>query len=570
MSQRRIGVFICHCGGNISDFLDVEKVRNAVSTQEGVVLAKTSMFTCSDASQQEIIDDIKNEKLDGLVVASCSPKLHLHTFRGTAERAGLNPYQYIQVNLREQCSWVHRTEWEQATEKAIRLVKGGIARCRYSEPLSSYRVNTTPRALVVGGGVAGLRASLALSELGLSVFLIERTEQVGGWTGKWKRMFPHDRLGYEIVNSLKDQISRNEKITVFTDAELVEKKGSVGNFTAKIRLRDQDVIQLEVGAIIVTTGFDIYQPPAGEFGYGEEGVLLLPEFRELIDNSEGGIRYNGRTVKDVVYIYCVGSRQNPDEGGKNPYCSRYCCSTAVHTALCAHKVDAGLHQFHIYRDMRTYGQYELLYEEACANGSAFLCYVPEKPPLVERINGDLRVTVSDQLLSGENVEIPADLVVLVAGMIPRRNEKLINVLKLPVGKDGFFNEIHPKLRPVETVVDGIFIAGTAQGPKNLPESVASALSAVSKSAGLLMKGYVDLDPFIAVVDPDRCAWCGECLAACQYEAITTIAAEDKEIAQVDSSLCKGCGTCVPACPRDAIDLRGYTDAQITAAIDAFA
>ena len=569
MSQKRIGVFICHCGGNISDYVDVEKVRESVSSEEGVILAKASMFTCSDASQQEIIDDIKSEKLDGLVVASCSPKLHLYTFRGTAKHAGLNPYQYVQVNLREQCSWVHRTDWEQATGKAIHLVRGGIARCRHSEPLSSYRMKTTPKVLVVGGGVAGLRSALALSQLGLYVYLIEKEEHVGGWTGKWGRMFPHNRLGVEIINKLKEQISQNEKITVFTGAELVEKKGSVGNFTVKIKVQDKDFIQVEAGAIIVTTGFDIYQPARGEFGYGEEGVLLLPEFRELIDKSSGELSYNGRIVRNIVYIYCVGSRQNPDAGGRNLYCSRYCCCTAVHTALCAHKVDPDLHQFHLYRDMRTYGQYELLYEEACANGSAFLCYEPDKPPLVERVNGNLRVTVSDKLLSGESVEIPADLVVLVAGMVPRKNKQLIDVLKLPVGKDGFFNEIHPKLRPVETVVDGIFIAGTAQGPKNLPECVASALSGVSKSAGLLMKGYVDLDPFIAVVDPDLCTWCGECLAACQYDAIKEITTGDKQIAQIDGSLCKGGGTCVPACPAGAIDLKGYTDAQITATIDAF-
>ncbi len=570
MNQRRIGVYICHCGGNISDYVDVEKVRDAVKNEEGVVLAKTSMFTCSDAAQQEIIDDINSEKLDGMVVASCSPKLHLYTFRGAAERAGLNPYMYVQVNLREQCSWVHRAEREHATEKGIHLVRAGIARCRNSEPLSSFRMETTPKVLVVGGGVAGLRSALALADLGLHVFVVEKTGQVGGWTAKWGRMFPHDKLGFEIIGKLKEQISGNENVTVFTNAEVVEKKGSIGNFAVKIKLPDNDSLQLNVGAIVVTTGFEVYQPAKGEYGYGEEGVLLLPEFRELIDKSDGAIMYNGRRVKDIVYIYCVGSRQNPNEGGKNLYCSRYCCTTTVHTALCAHKADPDIHQFHLYRDMRTYGQYELLYDEACAKGSAFLCYEPDKPPVVKRANGKLCVTVSDRLLSGEDVEIPADMVVLVVGMVPRKNEELIDVLKLPVGKDGFFNEIHPKLRPVETVVDGIFIAGTAQGPKNLPESVASALSAASKSAGLLMKGYVDLDPFIAEVDAEKCTWCGECVAACQYDAITKIAAGDKEVARIDSSLCKGGGACIPVCPQDAIDLKGYTDKQITATIDALA
>jgi heterodisulfide reductase subunit A len=570
MSLKRIGVFICYCGGNISDSVDVEKVREAVSTEAGVALAKTSMFTCSDATQQEIIDDVRNEKLDGLVVASCSPKLHLHTFRSVAERSGLNPYQYVQVNLREQCSWVHRTEREQATEKAIHLVRGGIARCLQSEALSSLRIETTPKALVIGGGVAGLRSAAALSDLGLHVYLIEKEAYVGGWTGRWGKMFPHNRSGREIIGSLKEEIRKRENITVFTDAELMEKSGSVGNFNVKIQIHGRDEIQVNVGAILVTTGFEIYQPAPGEFGYGEDGVLLLPEFRELVDNSSGALLHNGRAVRNIVYIYCVGSRQNPDEGGQNLYCSRYCCSTAVHTALCAQNSDSDLRQYHIYRDMRTYGQYELLYEEACSKGSAFLCYTPDKPPLVERANGNLHVTVHDQLIAGENVEIAADIVVLVTGMVPRKNAKLVDVLKLPVSKDGFFNEIHPKLRPVETVVDGIYIAGAAQGPKNIPESVASALSAVSKSAGLLMKGYVDLDPFVAVVDSNLCTWCGECLAACQYGAVEKIPFEGREIARIDGNLCKGGGACLPVCPENAIDLKGYTDTQIKAVIEALA
>ncbi len=567
MIEAKIGVFICYCGGNISDYVDVERVRDTVANETGVAVAKTHMFTCSDAAQDEIIKDIHNENLTALVIASCSPKLHLFTFRSMTERAGLNPYRYIQVNLREQCSWAHRNDAQNATVKAIKLVRAGIAKARLSEPLTTLRIDTKPNALVVGAGVGGLRAALALSDLGLTVFLLEREDVVGGWTGKWGKMFLHNQSGVEIVDELLSQVKARENITLFTNAELVEKSGSMGDFSVKIRVDESDYISLEVGAIIVASGFEVYQPDEGEFGYGLDGVIRLPEFKEMLTGSNGGLKYNGKNVRNIVYIYCVGSRQLE---GEHQYCSRYCCNAAVHQAICAHEVDPDLHQFHLFRDMRTYGKHEVLYEEASRANSVFLRYEEENPPVVERLNGRLKVKVSDQLLGGEEIEIGADMVVLVTGMVPRKDDRLVDVLKLPVGIDGFFNEIHPKLRPVETVVDGVFIVGTAQGPKTMAETVTSALAGVSKSAELLMKGYAELDPFVATLDPNRCTWCVECTQACPYNAIEKVSADGKEVAQVVQSLCKGGGTCVPVCPENAIDLRGYTSAQIEGMIDALA
>ena len=567
--DRRIGVYICHCGGNISDYVNVERVREAIKDEPGVTVAKTTMFACSDAAQEEMVQDIKNENLNGLVVASCSPKLHLFTFRGVAERAGLNPYQYIQVNLREQDSWAHQHDKDRATEKGIRLVRAGIANCSLTTPLSTMRIETKPGVLVIGAGVTGMRAALALSDMNLAVHLIERSDQAGGWTGRWDKMFPNDKRSAEVVATLHEQIRQRDNITLFTNAELVEKGGTVGDFTVTAQVRQTETITLNVGAIIVATGFDTYAPSAGEFGYGEEGIITLPEFKDLVDKSNGSLMYNGRSVKNIVYIYCVGSRQHEGDN-PNEYCSRYCCTATVHTALGVQEKFAGLNQYHLYRDIRTYGKYELIYENALRKGSIFIRYDDEAPPVVARSDGRLSVTVKDQLIGGEEIEINPDLVVLVTGMVPRENARLTDVLKLPVGRDGFFNEIHPKLRPVETVIDGVFIAGTSQGPKTLAESVASGLAAVSKSAALLLKGYVDLEPLIAKVDPERCVWCDKCTQACPYGAIERITCEGKEIAHIIPALCKGGGACVPVCPENAIDLEGYTDAQVRAMIDSLA
>ncbi|NQU06545.1 MAG: CoB--CoM heterodisulfide reductase iron-sulfur subunit A family protein [Calditrichaeota bacterium] len=571
--KRRIGVYTCHCGGNISDYVDVEQVRDAVKDDPEVVISKNVMFACSDATQQEIIEDIKKEKLDGLVVASCSPMLHLQTFKAVARRANLNPYQYTQVNLREQCSWTHRNDMEKATEKGIKLVRAGIARTRLTEPLTNIRIETKPKTLVIGAGVAGLRAALALADLGLAVFIVEKESEVGGWTKKWGKMFPDNRLGNDTIEYLLAQVKQRENITLFTDAELIEKGGNVGDFSIKIRVKEGETVSLDVGAIIVASGFDSYEPFDGEYGYGLQGVVTLPQFKEMVDKSNGSLNFNGRQVKNIAYIYCVGSRQPEDGNLENPnlYCSRYCCSAAVHIASCVADVDPGIKQYHLYRDMRTYGKYEVMFENAGKKKSLFIRFDDESPPPeVKESNGALIVKVNDALDGGEEIEIGVDLTVLVTGMTPRKNDDLTNVLKIPIGLDGFYNEIHPKLRPVETVVDGVFISGASQGPKTLAESVTSSLSAVSKSAALLMKGYVDLEPFIAEVDTDRCIWCGECEKSCPYRAIEKVVCDTKEVATIIPALCKGGGVCIPDCPENAIEIKGYTDLQIKSMINALA
>jgi heterodisulfide reductase subunit A2 len=569
--ERRIGVFVCYCGGNISDYVDVEKVREEVAREPGVIIAKTHMFTCSDAAQQEMIDDIEAAELDGLVVASCAPSLHMHTFRGMAERAGLNPYRYVHVNLREQCSWAHTDDKKGATEKAIHLVRAGIAKCALTHPLNPLRVATKPRVLVIGAGVAGMRASLSLADMGLDVYLIEKEEKPGGWSLQAGRMGPEGQLGSDVVTTLSRRIQEHDRIVLYTQAELIEKTGSIGDFNVKINVKGEEV-PLNVGAIVVTTGFTPYLPAKGEYGWGADGVVDLVKFRQML--TEGRLEYRGKPLRDVVFIYCVGSRQDETKSCPEPnrYCSRYCCTAATYTAVILHGLETEakrtVNQYHLYRDIRTYGSLETVYEEARHGGALFLRWEPDNPPVVEEAGGRLSVTVRDTLDGSEEIEIGADLVVLVTGMEPRENDKLNQVLKVPESADGFYREIHPKLRPVETVIDGVFIAGAAQSPKTMSESVTSALAAAAKTGGLLKKGYVDLEPLVAQVDAEKCTWCGECLKACPYHAIEKVVCDDKEVAMVIASLCKGAGPCVPVCPNDAIAVEGFRNDQILAMIDA--
>ena len=580
MSGRRIGGYVCQCGGNIGDYVSVDDVVAAVQSEPDVVVARTAMFTCSDATQQEIIKDIEEQKLDGIVVASCSPKLHTFTFRDVAKRAGLNPYEYTQVNIREQCSWTHTDDKAGATEKAARLVRAGIAHTRLTEPLEPIVVQTLPKVVVIGGGIAGLRAALGLAEIGLAAFVVEKEQQLGGWVGDFGEMYPHGKSGRQVTQGLVEKVREHPAITTFTNAEVVGKSGSFGNYEVAIRINREpaETVTVQAGSIIVATGFDTYRVSDGEFGYGLEGVITLPDFKQLVDAQDGPLRYRGRPVRSIVYIYCVGSRQ--PEGNK--YCSRYCCTAAVHSSL---KVKGPVRQYHLYRDIRSYGKYELLYNESREKGALYLRFPDDEPPVVAEAEAregaggtaakasagsagyGLTVNTRDLLTGGEELTIPADLVVLVTGMVPRQNDDLVKVLKLPVGADGFFNEIHPKLRPVETVVDGVFICGACQSPKNLGESVASGLAAVSQSASILKRGYAELDPLIAVVDAEACEWCGLCLEACPYDAPRQIDDNGKAVAAIDRTACKGCGGCVPVCPRNAIDLLGYTDAQIRAMID---
>ncbi|MBP9003365.1 MAG: CoB--CoM heterodisulfide reductase iron-sulfur subunit A family protein [Candidatus Hydrogenedentes bacterium] len=573
-SSPKIGVFVCHCGGNIADYVDVEAVARAVANEPGVYLARDQVFSCSDAAQQDMIDVITADQLDGIVIASCSPKLHMHTFRNMAGRGGMNPYQYVHVNLREQCAWAHRDDREAATRKAIALVKAGIAKCRLTRPLEPLSLKTTPAVVIIGAGIAGLRSALALSDLGIRVYLVEKSDRVGGYVGQWHALFPDDVDGARLVDQLLEQIRQRDNITLYTGAELVDKTGVVGGFTLTIRQANGNNDVIQAGAIIVATGTALYQPASGELGYGHPQVTTLDAFKRHVESiATGSLTWDGKPVRTVAYIYCVGNRQKKSASCPNPntYCGRFCCSATVHTSAWVSRRFPEVRQYHLFRDMRAYGRNELLYEEARNAGAVFIRFEENEPPTVTPSDDtNLLVTVKDQLTGGETLELPVDLVVLVTGPVPARNESLQQLLKLPLSKEGFFKEIHLKLRPVETVIDGVFIAGSCQSPKNLEESAGSGLAAVSKAAALLLKGSVNKEPLVARVDPEACAWCGQCDAACPYGAIECVNENGHEVARVIETLCKGEGACVPVCPKDAVFVEGCTDAQIRAMIDSLA
>jgi heterodisulfide reductase subunit A len=584
--QSRIGVYICHCGGNISDYVDVKKIADEIGKEGNVVVAKDVMFACSDSSQTEMVEDVKAKKLDKLIVASCSPRLHEVTFRNVSQRAGLNPYTYCHVNIREQSSWAHTNDREGATRKALRQIRSALAYSRLSEPLQGIRAESTRAVLVVGGGVAGLRAAIDLANTGIAVHLVEKEPSLGGRVPQLSNVYPRGESGLEIVKTLVDEVLSKENVAIYTNSEIASVDGYVGNFEVKINTKTHldgiqtvrgadallaqerpEFIQIKVGCIIVATGFDPYEPKVGEFGYGlHKGVFALQQLQTAIDS--GALDH----VRDIAFIYCVGSRETPtqEKPDANTYCSRYCCNATMNASLSLLRKMKGVHVYHIYRDIRTYGLNESLYEQASKEGIIFLKFTEENPPTVSEKDGKLLVKVKDLLTPlDEEMELPVDIVVLVTGMLPRRyNEKLYSMLKISKGKDKFLLEIHPKLKPVETAIAGVYIAGTAQAPRDIPETLASAEAAACKAANIALKKELILEPYVAHVNAQNCSLNRECIRECKYDAIEIKENADVQKAWVNAARCTGCGACVAVCPTGAIELRGLGNEQIKAMIKA--
>ncbi|MBN1950004.1 MAG: CoB--CoM heterodisulfide reductase iron-sulfur subunit A family protein [Bacteroidales bacterium] len=574
--KQRIGLYICHCGGNISDYVNVEEIGKLMQKEDGVLISKDVMFTCADSNQKDMIQDIREKNLDAIVVASCSPKLHLHTFQEVAKRAGLNPSNYVQVNIREQCSWPHSDKPKDATMKAVGLIQAGVKRVAYSESLENIEVEVKSTVLVVGAGISGMRSSIELARLGYEVYLVEKESVVGGHVAELEQVFMSGQNGKKIINDLYEQVKSYSNITLFTNAVMENVSGSIGNFSVDVRIKPREEISgqkeetltLHAGAVLVATGFDPYQPKEGEYGYGTmPSVVTLPEFNEMIRNNPGKLVHNSRQIRKVSFIYCVGNRQNK---GENKYCSRHCCTSTIHTSIQIREKYKDITSFHLYRDIRTYGKQEVLFEKSSRQGDIYIRFDEKEPPQIEQQGKKTLIRVTDYLTEKRELELEADLVVLVTGMEARKDSTDISAkFKIPIGNDKFFNEIHPKLKPVETVIKGVFIGGSCQGPKNITESVQSSLAATAKINALLGSGKIQLAPIIARVNQDACTWCGKCAEVCDYDSLVKTTAANREVALVNRATCAGCGICAPVCPENAIDLAQYTDSEIESMIDGF-
>jgi len=653
----KLGVYTCYCGGNISHVVNCEQVAKKLGGMPDVVISRTNMSLCSDAGQSQIEQDIKELGVNRVVIGACAPMLHEQTFRGTVMRAGLNPYLYYHVGLREQDSWVHANDQQGATQKALRLMAAGVAKARLLKALEPIRLEAEKRAIVIGGGVAGLRSALDIARQGLQVVLVEKSPFLGGRMAQLETVFPTGGDARSLLHDLIDEVVKHSNITIFTLAQVAGVSGYVGNFTLQIcqhsrgvntenneallaacrqeipddfnyGLNNRKIIyraypgcypplpavdwenyngepllidggkpivlqdtpktfDVNVGAIVVATGFDPYQPRQGEYGYGElKDVITLPEMiRHLaLSKSSEHLRWNGHPVRDVALIHCVGSREiegvdEPQEDGQvNNYCSRVCCTATLHMTEELQRYFPELNIYDLYQDIRTYGRgHEEYYNRALEDGVRFFRYHgEERPEVTAAPAGDTHpvlVKVKDALTYGEQIDIPVDLVVLAVGMMARDIDDLVKMLKVSRGNDRFLLEVHPKLRPVETAVNGVVLAGTAQGPMNIQESISAASAAAAKVVSLLGQGKVELQPFVAAVDVEKCNGTGACVEACDYEdaiALKTFEQNGKEVrrAVVTPANCTGCGACVSVCPNRAVDVQGWTLAQYEAMVEA--
>mgnify|MGYP000108934267 CR=1 FL=1 len=648
----RIGVYVCHCGTNIAGVVNVEEVVEYIKKIPGVVVARHYVYMCSEAGQNLIKQDIKEHKLNRVVVASCSPNLHENTFRRAVAEAGLNPYYFQMANIREHCSWVTEDPKE-ATEKAKMIVRAAVERVKYHEPLEKKKVEVKDKILVVGGGIAGISAALVCANAGKTVYLVEKSPSIGGMMSRLDKTFPTLDCAACILTPKMNEVASHPNIKLITYAEVESVEGFVGNFKVRIRKKPryviedlcvgcekcveacvfkepkfydewsfglkkrkpvyipfpyavprkaiidpesclylkygrckqtcveacdrnaidfnqkEEIIEVEVGAIILATGYkfiDVSKLP--QYGYGKyPNVYIAPEV-EVMLNASGPTRgeiilRDGRKPKSVAIIHCVGSR---DENNKK-YCSRLCCMAAIKLAhLIKERTEAEVYNFYI--DIRAAGKgYEEFYKRVASEGVRFIRgKVAEitDVALTPEEEGKLIVRVEDTL-AGVIRRIPVDMVVLMPALEPATGvEEVSKMFGVSVTEDFWFLERHPKLAPIATFADGIFLAGCCQGPKDIPDTVMQAEGAAGDALALVSRGYIELEPNIVSIDPEKCSGCRVCVGMCPFGALKYN--EEKGVTEVIEALCKGCGTCAAACPSGAIQQNLFKDKQVYAEI----
>jgi heterodisulfide reductase subunit A len=558
--EPRIGAFICHCGINIGGFLDVPEVVEYAKALPGVVYAEHNLYTCSQDTQDKIVETIKEHGLNRVIVASCTPRTHEPLFQETIRAAGLNPHLFEMANIRDQCSWIHMQLPEQGSRKAKDLVRMAVAKARLIEPLKALPLEVNQSALVIGGGLAGLVAGLTFAEEGYPVYLVEREKELGGNL----RKIHYTLEGVDVQSYLADliaQVEGNPNTTVLLNREVQEISGFVGNYKTTLKDDEGKTEEIEHGVVVVAIGGEEHVPK--EYLYGDDPrVLTQRQFEDKLSDPS----FDARLLKNVVMIQCVGSRDD-----ERDYCSKICCAAAVKNAGKLLEQNPEANVYVAYRDVRTYGFKESYYEDVREKGAVFLRYEPDNKPEVVAGSTGLEVRVWEPLLK-EKLALPADLVVLSTGIVPRpESEELSKILKCSRATTGFFLEAHVKLRPVDFATEGVFLAGLAHGPKSIEETIAQAKAAVSRACTIISKPTYMAEATIAAVNEDICDGCGICEPVCEYKAIEIVVEkvgeEEKKKAKITEALCKGCGGCVAACPAGAMEQKGFKSDQMLAVID---
>ncbi len=549
----RVGVFVCNCGLNIGGTVRVPEVAAYAKGLPYVAYVEENLFTCSQDTQDKMKGVIKDHRLNRIVVAACSPRTHEPLFQETLTQAGLNKYLFEMANIRNQCSWVHSNDRDAATQKAKDLVRMGVAKAVRLDPLEEVKLDVNDAGLIIGGGITGMTAALALAQQGFPAHLIEKKEALGGhgqdllktWRGEDIRAFK---------NELARKVESHPLISLHLESTIVAAEGFVGNFKSTVKTGEKTEI-IEHGAVIIASGARQYRPQEYHFGM-HPGVFVSLDLDKAVTTNPD----NFKDISCAVFIQCVGSRDS-----QRPYCSKVCCTQSIQNALRLKELNPEMDIYVLFRDIRTYGQREDMYTEARSKGVVFIRYSPEEKPQVDIANDNLRVTVKDQTLQMP-VRIDADIITLASAIVPSEDSKFLSRLyKLALNDEGFFQEAHVKLRPVDFATDGVYMAGLAHGPKPLEEIIAQAQAAAARSVSLLASRTVYMSAVVACSNAAFCSGCGVCAEVCPFGAASLDPETGK--AQINPAQCKGCGLCVASCRSEAMNLRGFDQAQTFAMIE---
>jgi heterodisulfide reductase subunit A len=554
--ELRVGVFVCHCGSNIASVVDVAEVADYAKSLPNVVYTDHPLYTCSQDSVENIKELINEHNLNRVVVSACSPSTHEPLFMSTLRQAGINKYFFDMANIRDQCSWVHPLEPDKATEKAKRLMRMAVANVAQAEALTELEFDVESSLLVIGGGVAGMTAALEAANQGFGVYLVEQQEVLGGHANNLRRTWDGQDLA-PFVADLKDQVTSNDRIRVLTNSVVVDQGGFVGSFESEVMTPTGGTRKIQHGATLVATGAEEYRPNL--YGLNDnDHVVTQTEFESLmLDDPE-----LAATWVNIVMLQCAGSRCSEHL----EYCSRICCNQAVKNSIRIKELNPYVRIDVLYRDMRCYGLSELDYRRARQAGVNFIRFDPDKDPPDIHVNDDLiYVGVTDPSVRAK-VQLKPELLVLSTGIVPRDTEELATMLRVPRNDNGFFIEAHAKLRPVDLPNEGIFMAGTAHGPKNVSETIAQAQAAVARAATILANNKLKLSGVFSTVLPDNCAVCLTCVRACPY-GVPVI--NEEHTAYINPALCQGCGICVAECPAKTITLGRFEDKNINAKLRSY-